>query len=913
MKPFSFRLNLIDDDDDRILHGRITYIIAFVIPLIMFIALYYVREIYPFGDNCYLRSDMYHQYAPFFKELHRKLTSGESLFYSWDIGMGTNFTALYAYYLASPSNWFIALFPERYIIEVMNAIIIIKASLASVAFTYYISKHFNNKSCTIALFGMFYGMSGFIAAYSWNIMWLDCIVIFPLIMLGLERLVNENKCLLYCISLGFCIYTNYYISIMVCISIVLYYIVLMFNLKKNRCLTVYLKKFFNFCLYSLLAGGLAACLLLPVMYAFTLSASSTSTFPQTVSNYFSVVSMLCRHLINIPVHLGLDHFPNIYCGVMVFLLVPLYIMNSKASSGEKVGKCILLLIFLTAYNLNVPNYIWHGFHYPNSLPARQSFIYIFFVLTMCYEGFHNLKNYSKKQLTIAFGIAFGIMLFLEQCGLEEMYEWKTVYISAGFIIIYALLMLFYNRNRLKTPLLLFILFASSIIEVTINMEKTGISTTGRTAYLLDNNAVDSLLEKVSSDDTDFYRIEKTFGLKTKNDAAWHGYHSISTFSSTAPSGITDLLGNLGYEHSMNAYAFNGSTLVSSSIFNVKYIISNKLLPESSLFSFYYGNDGEFLYKNSYTLPVGFVVDADIEDAWETSSAYNGIEVQNNFIKLNAGIENVFEQVYHYSTDVEVTVDVPKDAHYYAVVRNTNCDNVTVTLNGKLYNYPNLKNGRHIIDMGYLKTEDNVTLTGDTSMNATVYAMNTDKFIHAYNILNSGGIQVSDYSETSIKGTIDAAKDGIVFFSIPYDGGWSVKVDGKKVPTFAIKDAVLGIDITAGEHTIEMKYLPVNLIPGIMITIACILILAAITVFTKFVQNKKFDLSNAPMPLRLYFSADDSIVYEQSDVSDSDCLDDNAESDDDSASDDDLASGNDNDELTGGNPDADNNITGSQNN
>lgn len=884
MKHFKFRLNLIEDDDTRILHGNITYIIAFVIPVIMFIALYYVREIYPFGDNCYLRSDMYHQYAPFFKELWRKITSGESLNYSWDIGMGTNFTALYAYYLASPSNWLIALFPERYIIEVMNAIIIIKAALASTSFTYYISRRFHNKSCTIALFGVFYGMSGFIAAYSWNIMWLDCIVVFPLIMLGLERLVNENKCLLYCVSLGFCIYTNYYISIMVCISIVLYYIVLMFNIRENKCLKVYLKKFFNFCLYSLLAGGLAACLLLPVMYAFTLSASSSSTFPQTVSNYFSVVSILCRHLINIPVHLGLDHFPNIYCGVMVFLLIPLYIMNSKASSGEKVGKCILLLIFLTSYNLNITNYIWHGFHYPNSLPARQSFIYIFFVLSMCYEGFKDIKSYSKKQLTYAFAAAFGLMLFLEQCGLEEMYEWKTVYISAGFIIIYALLMLFYNRNRLKTPLLLFVLFASSIIEVTVNMEKTGISTTGRTAYLLDNNAVDSLLEKVSAEDTDFYRIEKSFGLKTKNDSAWHGYHSISTFSSTAPSGITDLLGYFGCEHSMNAYAFNGSTLATSSIFNVKYVISNKLLPESSLFSFYYGNDGEFLYKNNYTLPVGFIVSSDIEDEWIASSAYNGIEVQNSFFKLNTGIENVFEQIYDYRSDVEVTVDVPKDAHMYAVVRNTNCDSVTVTINGKLYNYPNLKNGRHIIDMGYLKTTDSVTLTGDTSMNATVYAMDTDKFIHAYNVLNSGGMRVTDYSETSIKGTIDTAKDGIVFFSIPYDAGWRVKVDGKKVSTFAIKDAVLGINMTAGEHTIEMSYLPVNLIPGIMITAASILILAALTIFTRLVQNGRIGLKNAPAFVQIYFN-DDSYCSSISSDDDDDSPDNGDLPDDDDSHDD----------------------------
>lgn len=855
MKNFSFHWNLIDEDEERIPHGNLTYILAFVIPLIMFIVLYYVREIYPFGENCYLRSDMYHQYAPFFKELKRKLSEGESLLYSWDIGMGTNFTALYAYYLASPINWLIALFPEKYIIEVMNVIIVFKASLASVTFSYYITKHFNNKRCTIALFGMFYGMSGFIAAYSWNIMWLDCIVILPIIMLGLERLVNENKCLMYCLSLGFCIYTNYYISIMVCISVVFYYIVLMFSYSKKRSLQVYLKKLFNFCLYSLLAGGLAMCLLLPVIYAFSLSASSNSTFPESIINYFSVVSMLCRHLINIPVHLGLDHYPNIYCGVMVFLLFPLYIMNTRTSTGEKVGKCILLLVFLLAYNLNIPNYIWHGFHYPNSLPARQSFIYIFFLLTMCYEGFKDINQYSKKQLGAAFAIAFGTMLFLEQCGLEDMYDWKCIYISAAFIILYALLALFYNRNRIKTPLLLFALFASAIIECTVNMEKTGLSTTNRTSYLLDNNAVDNLLEKVSGDDDGFYRIEKTFGLKTKNDAAWHGYHSISTFSSTAPAGITELLGDFGCEHSMNAYSYQGSTLVTASIFNVKYIISNKLLTESSLTNFYYGNDGEFLYKNNYTLPVGFVVNSNIETEWETDTAYNGIEVQNSFIELNTGIEDVFKQVYEFRTDTEATIKPYTNSHLYADIRNVNCDIVTVTINGKQYSYTGLKNGNHIIDIGYVTPSDSVTLSCDSSMNAIVYSLDTDKFIRAYNILNSGGINVTEYSENSINGTVDTARDGIMFFSIPYDGGWTVTVDGERVETFAIKDALLGINITAGEHTIEMHYRPVNLIPGSMITIASILLLAAMSVLTRLIRSGRINLNRLPAIIQRYFMED----------------------------------------------------------
>ena len=58
-------------------------------------------------------------------------------------------------------------------------------------------------------------------------MWLDCILLFPVIMQGLERLVKEKKGILYCISLGVSILSNYYISIMICMFMVIYYFCLL--------------------------------------------------------------------------------------------------------------------------------------------------------------------------------------------------------------------------------------------------------------------------------------------------------------------------------------------------------------------------------------------------------------------------------------------------------------------------------------------------------------------------------------------------------------------------------------------------------------------------------------------------------------------------------------------------------------
>lgn len=226
--------------------------------------------------------------------------------------------------------------------------------------------------------------------------------------------------------------------------------------------------------------------------------------------------MLTRQLINVPIHLGLEHYPNIYCSVAVFLLYPLYIMDKDINLCEKIGKSVLLLVFLTAFNLNIPNFIWHGFHYPNSLPCRQSFIYIFFLLTMCYEALSHIKRMTSRQLGIAVWISLGLLVLIEQIfAIDETYDFKAIYLSGAFILVYAGLMIVYNKTNWKLPVTVFLAFIVCIIECTINMDSTGIGTTNRTSYLLDYDAVKSVTQTVRDEDTSFYRMDKKFGARSK--------------------------------------------------------------------------------------------------------------------------------------------------------------------------------------------------------------------------------------------------------------------------------------------------------------------------------------------------------------------------------------------------------------
>ena len=85
----------------------------------------------------------------------------------------------------------------------------------------------------------------------------------------------------------------------------------------------------------------------------------------------------------------------------------------------------------------------------------------------------------------------------------------------------------------------------------------------------------------------------------------------------------------------------------------------------------------------------------------------------------------------------------------------------------------------------------------------------------------------DNSATSLKGTIDVAENGILYTSIPYDAGWTVRVDGQKVETKSLNGSLMYIELDAGTHEIEMSFIPQGFIPGLMISAGCLFILIVI--------------------------------------------------------------------------------------
>ena len=129
----------------------ISALIAFAVMQLV----YFCFSLIPYGDMTILRMDLYHQYGPLFAELYDRLTSGESLIYSWNSGLGSSFLGNFYNYLSSPLSIIVVFFGHKNIPEAIATLILLKAAFASASFSYYLRRTQGRNDALTAAFSEF--------------------------------------------------------------------------------------------------------------------------------------------------------------------------------------------------------------------------------------------------------------------------------------------------------------------------------------------------------------------------------------------------------------------------------------------------------------------------------------------------------------------------------------------------------------------------------------------------------------------------------------------------------------------------------------------------------------------------------------------------------------------------------------
>ena len=846
------------------------YISAFLLPFLVMLAIFILQRIYPFGDRSFLHIDMYHQYFPFLTEFYHKLKTGDSLFFSWNTGLGSNFLALYTYYLASPFNWLCIFIPEQFLMEFQSYLVIFKIGLCSLTCCIYFRHHFHTKRPVLLFFSTFYALSGFMAAYNWNVMWLDVIFLSPLVILGLESLALSGKFKLYTLTLTACILSNFYISIMLCIYLVLYFLLVLLPRTSQKP-----KVFGRFALYSLLSGGIAAILLLPELSALGISEFSGSSFPKDSNAYFALLDVFARHSMDVAVEIGLDHWPNIYAGVSVFVLIPLYVICKSIPTEKKMGNLLLLSFFIISFSSNALSFLWHGFNFPNSLPSRQSYLYILLLLTVCAETFFHLKEFSKEELSRVF---FGVMVFLVLCQkliTDDAFTNRTYLLSAFFLLVYGyLLHLYREESKPRTTLLFCFLFVFTL-EAGLNTFLTSCPTVSRTSYLKNYESYQAMAaDKTKSHD--FKRIERADRV-TNNDGMLYSYPSASLFSSTMNGLITSFYEEYGMKSSKVFYSYDGATPFTAALLNVAWEFKKPDSPETSFSRPTGKKQVPALYENTALLPFGYGisasdltlngktledVQADIEetileeepsepslydltelfvdsnyakdvvlDEDLTNIRFKNIPLENQnqlAIKLGASSDIFLPQKVD-NSDSASEILIPKDGYYYAYSQNKRAVSCSARITGPstepmTLKFKKMKN-RHILDLGYRRSGESIVLTEESSrpLDLVLYRLEEDVFSQLIRELNSQPLQLTRFETTKIEGSISMKEDGYLILSMAYDPGWKLYVDNSQREPDMLEGMFLSVPLTKGEHQIRLTYLPKGFKAGILISSLSLLV------------------------------------------------------------------------------------------
>lgn len=811
---------------------RAVLISAFLLPVVLMLFLFMIKQIYPFGDRSFLSGDLYHQYMPFFSELFHKVRGGESLNFSFHTGIGSNFLALFAYYLASPFHVLGLITGEAHLVEFLGYIVVIKTGFCGLTACIYFQKHFNTKDFAVLLFSMFYAFSGFMAAYNYNIMWLDCIWVLPLILLGLERLVKEGRCGLYCLTLAFSIFTNYYLSIMICIFLVLYFVVLLITERGNR-----LRSIGYFTVFSLLAGGMAAILLIPSVCAILQTDFGDAAFPKKVESYFSVLDMLARHCVCVYTERGLDHWPNIYCGSAVLMLMPMYLMNKKISIREKFCRLGLAAFLLISFSTNILNFIWHGLNYPDSLPARQSFLYVFLVLGMCYDAYHHMQEAGEQQILYGFCFGVGFCLFCEKFIDHEDFELGVKLLTLLFLTMYAVLLYLYRTKRAKNIRwgIGVVALAAVLAECGANTWDTSIGTTSRSAYLGQQEDYKALYELTREREEGFYRVEK-FTRRTKNDATLTGYPSASVFSSTLNSDVMDLYTRLGMRHSKVYYSFDGATGLTSALLNVNYMFGESDAYECGLYTRLAQSGDIFLYECNEILPFGYTapVGFDIPEGYENQP----MTLQNQIVRELGVSGQLFRGMQKTAAGDDIQFTPKEGGIYYGLVTASGTAKIKCIGGSRDEEiFGDLKKGC-ILYLGYLEKGQTVTLTNGNDEDETpkisvdIYRMEEAVLEEALAVLSETHLEEVQWESDAVSGRITLEEPGRLILSVPYEDGWTVWMNGEKRSGELFGGCLMAFDLEPGAYEITMRYRPAGAVAGIVVTVASIAVFAGIMVLQR---------------------------------------------------------------------------------
>ncbi|MDR3239923.1 MAG: YfhO family protein [Clostridiales bacterium] len=689
----------------------------------LLLGVFWVYGVYPLGPNHILQIDASQEYAPRLNEFFRKLTTGGSLFYSWEGGLGNDFYFAFLTTMLNPFIYIGMLMGPTSITEVFTLMYLLQIPCCALTFAFYLKNKFYGRGVNtnvftnvsmdvpanlfVVMFSLMYAFCAYVTAYFWVYYWLTGVMLLPLVAVGVDRIVTRKNARMYVLTLGLGIISNYMIGLFLCVFSVLYFLRhVITNSAGLKGLWEYLfegglkSRFCVFVAGSILAGGLAAFVIIPILISLpnTGFVSGDTTFSSMgLQIYFPFTNFLTAHYFKMTPSFvqGGPGLPNIYAGLLTLILLILYFAHPGFTKKEKFVHSIILLILYLFFSINTLDYLIHGFHFTSGAPHRFSFLYSFILLTMAFQTFQNIAEMPKRRLWITYAvIAIGTLFLFMRYPIIRIDKPGVFSQSAvlGNLLLLALYFILLQkksqedeRNKYKSAVgkqsrpdtvkkfLPWVMAVVVVAETALNTHYNFNfykEVPQRDLYVVQNYDNIQALKERTELEAAFYRMEEEPD-RVYSDGKLYGYKGISIFSITYNPVIL-LCQKFGIISSVNKLEYRLSTPLLNSIFGVKYSLNRgshqNYLP--TYFNPVASEDIVTLGESPYALPIAYMVDSGLLE-WRAEKEKTPFDFQDRFVEVTTGlteslyspplpIQNIQQTLMTYTETGEGTFDYVAD-------------------------------------------------------------------------------------------------------------------------------------------------------------------------------------------------------------------------------------------------------------
>ena len=856
---------------------------SFIFPFISVILIFALMGVYPAGTKTMLTVDLYHQYMPFIYELRAKLLGGRSLFYSWNSGLGNEYYAVFANYCASPLNLLALVFPYKMLPVFVAVVTAIRAGLASLFMGMLLSRIDSRKYDLITVsFGISYALCGWFLTDFWNIMWCDAYVLLPLICLGLIKLFEERKYGLYITTLAVAIISNYYAGYMLCIFLTFFSLVIYFAFMPSEKLGV--KSFFasagRFALGSAIAGSLSAVVVIPTYLILQHSSATGDEFPVDFNPTGNLFDFLGRFLVSANPNIR-DGMANVACGMVAVLMLPLFFMASSRTGitlRKKIGFGFMLLFMYMSFSTRTLNFIWHGLHFPNQIPYRQSYMMSFLVVIIAFMTIRVLKTFTPGQLS-AVCVGAGVFLLLYEKFGSGNEGYQQIGLTLLFLIIQSIVLRYIVMSPRGRSEVLELVITITMLTETLTASAF---TIGRVAEHEGFTAYDfygknrRIIHEYAND------VEGTEGHNTFERTelypnficdiqSVYDVKGLSIFSSTARESFVKYMRNFGFHNNnINGLRNSGLTRVTASLLGVRTLA---VIQETQSVPLIFEQCGEeedvSFYNNPDALAVGYMTSTDILQYAPVTSLNDVFAKTNDWVRAMGVQADVYLPIVATSSEETGMSATGRSGNALTFMMDNAGSQATYTITcssadigSDVYVYADSSKGGRVkimcgtetvceyeirsyqtIFLGTYEGEPlSCTITYNDSPAGTIhlyaYELNVPGYEQAIAQLGQRQLTVTHYDDTSLEGTVDAGEGGFLLLTIPYAEGFTLEVDGVVTELESVGDALCGVTLTAGTHEISLRYVPEGFTQAAFVSLAGVVAFAAVMVISKLTSSRK---------------------------------------------------------------------------